>query len=175
MKNQKGITLVALVVTIVVLLILAGVSLAMLTGDNGIITNSQKASASNTAATAVEKMGIAYNAAKAESMVKMATVVGYQPNGLAGSDNYGNDLAKLVAKELGITSWTSGTKDTATGYTVTFNDGAGTANDTIVMQYDDATFDGTTTGDNKYPVITGTITLTTNSVSYTTLPTNPVQ
>ena len=34
-KQYKGVTLVALVVTIVVLLILAGVSIAMLSGDNG--------------------------------------------------------------------------------------------------------------------------------------------
>ncbi len=38
MKDQKGITLIALVITIIVLLILAGVSIAMLTGDNGILT-----------------------------------------------------------------------------------------------------------------------------------------
>ena len=38
MRNQKGITLIALVITIIVLLILAGVSIAMLTGDNGILT-----------------------------------------------------------------------------------------------------------------------------------------
>ena len=43
MKNQKGITLIALVITIIVLLILAGVSIAMLTGDNGILSNAQKA------------------------------------------------------------------------------------------------------------------------------------
>ena len=36
-RKEKGITLVALVVTIIVLIILAGVSIAMLTGDNGII------------------------------------------------------------------------------------------------------------------------------------------
>ena len=39
MRNNKGVTLVALVITIIVLLILAGVSLAMLTGDSGILTN----------------------------------------------------------------------------------------------------------------------------------------
>ena len=33
-KEQKGVTLIALVITIIVLLILAGVSIAMLTGDN---------------------------------------------------------------------------------------------------------------------------------------------
>ena len=36
MKNQKGITLVALVVTIIVLLILAGVSLSLVMGNEGI-------------------------------------------------------------------------------------------------------------------------------------------
>ena len=36
-EKQKGITLIALVITIIVLLILAGVSIAMLTGDNGIL------------------------------------------------------------------------------------------------------------------------------------------
>ena len=43
MKNQKGITLVALVITIIVLLILAGVSIAMLTGENGILGRSVSA------------------------------------------------------------------------------------------------------------------------------------
>ena len=36
-KNAKGITLIALVITIIVLLILAGVTIATLTGDNGIL------------------------------------------------------------------------------------------------------------------------------------------
>ena len=35
-KNNKGITLIALVVTIVVLLILAGISINALIGDNGL-------------------------------------------------------------------------------------------------------------------------------------------
>ena len=38
MKKNNGMTLVALVVSIIVLLILAGVSIAMLTGKNGLIT-----------------------------------------------------------------------------------------------------------------------------------------
>ena len=41
-KEEKGITLIALVITIVVLLILAGVSIAMLTGNNGILTQAKK-------------------------------------------------------------------------------------------------------------------------------------
>ena len=42
-KQTKGITLIALVITIIVLLILAGVSIAMLTGENGILTQAQRA------------------------------------------------------------------------------------------------------------------------------------
>lgn len=47
MKNNKGITLIALVVTIIVLLILAGVSIAMLTGDNGILSQARVAKTSS--------------------------------------------------------------------------------------------------------------------------------
>ncbi len=41
--NNKGITLIALVITIIVLLILAGVAIATLTGDNGVLTKAAKA------------------------------------------------------------------------------------------------------------------------------------
>ena len=43
LKQNKGITLIALVITIIVLLILAGVSIAMLTGENGILSQAAKA------------------------------------------------------------------------------------------------------------------------------------
>ena len=43
MKGNEGITLVALVVTIVVLLILAGISLNLVLGENGIISRAQEA------------------------------------------------------------------------------------------------------------------------------------
>ena len=43
MRKNKGITLVALVVTIVVLLILAGVSINLVLGDNGIIAKAKEA------------------------------------------------------------------------------------------------------------------------------------
>ena len=42
-EKEKGITLIALVITIIVLLILAGVSIAMLTGDNGILIQANNA------------------------------------------------------------------------------------------------------------------------------------
>ena len=49
-KENKGITLIALVVTIIVLLILAGISIAMLTGQNGILNRATEAK--NTTGTA---------------------------------------------------------------------------------------------------------------------------
>lgn len=43
MKEQKGITLVALVITIIILLILAGISIATLGGNNGLFTKAKEA------------------------------------------------------------------------------------------------------------------------------------
>ncbi len=43
LKANKGITLVALVITIIVLLILAGVSISMLFGNNGLLNKSKEA------------------------------------------------------------------------------------------------------------------------------------
>ncbi len=42
-NKQEGITLIALVVTIIVLIILAGVSISMIVGENGIITQAKTA------------------------------------------------------------------------------------------------------------------------------------
>ncbi len=57
-KDQKGITLVALVVTIIVLIILAGVSIAMLVGENGIITQAQRAAQETEQAKRDEEAGL---------------------------------------------------------------------------------------------------------------------
>ena len=43
MNKSKGITLIALVVTVIVLLVLAGVSISMLTGQNGVLTRAAEA------------------------------------------------------------------------------------------------------------------------------------
>ena len=43
MKGQKGVTLVALVITVIVLLILAGVALATISGNNSVIDNANYA------------------------------------------------------------------------------------------------------------------------------------
>ena len=57
--HEKGITLVALIVTIIVLLILAGVTVATLTGDNGLINKSGEAKAATENSALREELEVA--------------------------------------------------------------------------------------------------------------------
>ena len=79
MKNQKGITLIALVITIIVLLILAGVSIAMLTGENGILTQANNSKSETAKAEAVERINLALNAVKAEIYEQQVTNKTFKP------------------------------------------------------------------------------------------------
>ena len=63
MRN-KGITLIALVITIIVLLILAGVTIATLTGENGILTRAQEAKTQTEEAEDIEKIRLAMSEAQ---------------------------------------------------------------------------------------------------------------
>ncbi len=65
-KNKNGITLIALVITIIVLLILASVSIAMLTGENGILTQAQRAKEETDKASNIEEIKLAIEQAKME-------------------------------------------------------------------------------------------------------------
>ena len=67
LKERKGITLIALVITIIVLLILAGVSIAMLTGQNGILTQANNAKDETEQANAKEKVESAVIATMSQS------------------------------------------------------------------------------------------------------------
>ena len=55
LRGQKGITLVALVVTIIVLIILAGVSISLLLGQYGVVTRAQEAEELQANASAYEE------------------------------------------------------------------------------------------------------------------------
>ena len=60
MENKsRGITLIALVVTIIILLILAGISISMLTGQNGILNRAQEAKEKTQVANEKEAIGLA--------------------------------------------------------------------------------------------------------------------
>ena len=62
-KSTKGITLIALVVTIIILLILAGVSIAMLTGNNGVLIQAKSAKENTRVGEVQEKVKLAAQAA----------------------------------------------------------------------------------------------------------------
>ena len=154
MRNQKGITLVALVVTIVVLLILAGTSIAMLSGDNGIITNAQKSKAGNTEGEVVDKVKMAYNTIKTEVIVQSSIDPDYD----ALDAEKSLELAKTIVTELGLTGTiASGTPVTGNGYSIAYDSAAGT----IKVTYTDSMFGSAGT----YPAIELTMTITSNNVT----------
>ena len=80
-RKERGITLIALVVTIVVLLILAAVSISMLGGENGIITQAINAKEENEIAEEKERVELAAVAA-------------------AGKDGWGEITEENLAEEL---------------------------------------------------------------------------
>ena len=93
MKNQKGITLIALVITIIVLLILAGITIAMLAGENGILTRAAQSKAYDEIAAAKDQLALKANETVAkyydEKYVQSSTAVANP-----------NDLQALVEAEM---------------------------------------------------------------------------
>ena len=77
MKNEKGITLIALVITIIVLLILAGISIAMISGEDGILGRAKSASVESKLAedkeAAIMDLNAAYTAFMEEKYVNENT------------------------------------------------------------------------------------------------------
>lgn len=140
MKNQKGITLIALVITIIVLLILAGVSIAMLTGDNGILTRAGDAKMAQIEGEVQEKINLAIQATKMYAEQKaVETDTGF------------------LAEEQEATIVTEMEKDLTTpkGYTVTAGEGA------VNINYTTPDYEAATNHDGAN--ITVTITLDGNT------------
>ncbi len=97
-QNSKGITLIALVITIIVLLILAAVSIATLTGDNGILTKADTAKTQTTEEQEREEVKLAYGATVTEKLSK-------------------GDTSNVTADELNIELSKQNTQATATAGT----------------------------------------------------------
>ena len=68
-KREKGITLIALVITIIVLLILAAVSIAMLTGENGILKKASTSREKTEINSADEEIKLVISELKAEKQL----------------------------------------------------------------------------------------------------------
>ena len=86
--KQNGITLIALVITIVVLLILATVTIATLTGDNGILTRANEAKTQTEQATA-------------EEQVKLAVVASIGEDGKINTEKLNEELEKPKKRKRG--------------------------------------------------------------------------
>ena len=117
MKEERGITLIALVITIIVLLILAGISMAMLTGENGMLTQVQNAKERTEEAGDKEKIQLAVNAAQIGDS-------GYQDlsqNNLQGETDREFGEGKSVVRDNGDGSFTISLVDSKKEYTVTSN------------------------------------------------------
>ena len=69
-KGEKGITLIALVITIIILLILAAITISALTGDNGILARAADTKLQTEIAKEKEELAVAYNGAKIEKRGK---------------------------------------------------------------------------------------------------------
>lgn len=70
-KNTKGITLIALVVTVIILLILVGISISMLTGENGILKKAIETKEKTEKATELEKLQLAITSALIDNQTSL--------------------------------------------------------------------------------------------------------
>ena len=122
MRNQRGITLIALVVTIIVLLILAGVSIAMLTGNNGIIDNAVEARKRTDRANAVETINLALQSIKVEAVAQSIDSKTYDPTtaleDLQDSAITGINDSAFVVEDDGTDTITISYSNTSTGTNV---------------------------------------------------------
>lgn len=98
-KSTSGITLIALVVTIIVILILAGVSIMTLTGENGLIQRAAKAKTETEDAAEYEKFRLAVQAAKIDGLGTVNTeslTTELRNEGIIGSEDTISSLPAAV-------------------------------------------------------------------------------
>ena len=116
-NNQKGITLVALVITIIVLLILAGITIAALSGDNGILTNAARARQETAIGEAKDMVALA---------VYEATNAWYEYKYLDGNNVTSGGTVGATQQETAI-SFIEGAADKVSTATITIVEGAADA------------------------------------------------
>lgn len=140
MKNEKGITLIALVITIIVLLILAGVSIAMLTGDNGLLTKSKESAAASAIAAAKDEINLIHQ----EAITKWLDDKYNKSEFSESDDTFLSYFTDEVTKDNGITANDS---KLAHGCTIDAENLASAGK--IEITYDNKTTTGTVNADNS--------------------------
>ena len=101
-KNVKGITLIALVVTIIVLLILAGVAISLTIGQNGIISRAQEATVIHENASVYEQLQFVvldYQMSDVENSTETEILSKLKEDGYVNEDNTLN-IERLMGRRL---------------------------------------------------------------------------
>jgi len=109
MKGNKGITLIALIVTIIVLIILAGVAIAMLRGDSGILNRASEARYDTILSSVDEQVKLAAVNTKMSITANMVSKPGY----IATLEGNFTGLVNDVVKDLSASD-----SNLTTGFTV---------------------------------------------------------
>ena len=120
MKGNKGITLIALIVTIIVLIILAGVAITMIAGDSGILTNTTKAKLQTKVGEVAESIDRAAGSINMEIKTKTNEVSSDEKGYIATREGEFQRLAKELMKELKVKGTESATSINREGYTVCY-------------------------------------------------------
>lgn len=97
-RNKKGITLIAVVVTVIVLMIIAGVAVSSLNKKNGLRKNAKYVEVLNAYKKAEEQVEIAHSAVLTEIMNQTAVSYNYNPTTQENTVK----LANIVRKTLGL-------------------------------------------------------------------------
>ena len=113
-KNSKGITLVALVITIVVLLVLAGIALSLTLGENGIINKAKEAKNKSIQAESEEKLQLSL----ASTYLNSGDQVDYDEFSNKIKEDFGEDMVvdTLTDENTGETDYAVRTTNGKTFY-----------------------------------------------------------
>ena len=107
-SNQKGITLIALIVTIIVLIIIAGISIATLTADNGVLRQTNLAKVQQMEANAREQVSLACAAMRVAIAEAHAQDNSYSAKGnISSITNKLLDVIKKDTVQLEQLSWSA--------------------------------------------------------------------
>ena len=116
LKGNNGVTLVALVITIIVLLILAGVSISLVVGDNGVLNQAVNAADATNEAAATSEIEMAVAAAVTDYMADKYSGEASTVNADIRDYIETGAIAPNVADgfTITVTAWASDTADTTT-------------------------------------------------------------
>ena len=154
MKNKKGITLIALIITILVLLILAGVAISMVIGNNGIINKVQNAKSTYSLAELEELANIEYTSLKINDYVIGLNEVDGQ-SVLDANKVTEKDVANSLKGKYEIKEVASGGSSSVTGISVNSNNVSMGKNGTLDIEVTLNGEESSSVGKDYYALVDG--------------------